>query len=104
VRGASVAAFDAQRSLYRQLADGTDLDIHVHIVPEADADSIRHLPVTAHVEPDADTGRYWFPVFDGGGDDRQKCALVAEQRGPGEFYGTWTYDPSLVDSAFEAVS
>lgn len=45
-----------------------------------------------------------FRVAGHDGDDRQKCALVAEQRGPGEFYGTWTYDPSLVDSAFEAVS
>lgn len=100
----SVAAFDAQRTLYRQLAERTDLDIHVHVVPAPDTDSLRDFPLTVHVDPAADTGRYWFLVFDGDGDDRQKCALVAEQRGPDEFYGTWTYDPSLVDRALEAVS
>lgn len=100
----SVAAFESQRTLYRQLAEETDLDIHVHVVPGTDTASLRDLSLTVHVEATTDTGRYWFLAFDGAGDDGQKCALVAEQRGPDEFYGTWTYDPSLVDSALAAVS
>lgn len=100
----SVAAFDAQRTLYRQLAERTELDIHIHVVPGADTDSLQDLPLSVHVDPAADTGRYWFLVFDGAGDDRRKCVLVAEQRGPDEFYGTWSYDSSLVDRALEAVS
>jgi hypothetical protein len=100
----SVAAFDAQRTLYRRLAERTDLDIHVHVVPGAETESLRGLSLRVHVQPDADTGRYWFLVFDGAGEDGGKCALVAEQRGPDEYYGTWTYDPALVDRALEAVS
>ena len=47
---------------------------------------------------DADSATY--VVFDDGTTDdatTQKCALLAEERQPREFYGFWSYDPSTVD-------
>lgn len=50
------------------------------------------------VVPDSDEiGAFWFVVFDGAGSDLQKCALVAEERLAGRYYGFWTYDPEFVD-------
>lgn len=39
----------------------------------------------------------WVVVYDGNGNDTQKSALLAEQRGPEQFYGAWTYDVTVVD-------
>jgi DICT domain-containing protein len=36
-------------------------------------------------------------AFDGGDTEMESCALLAEERRDGEFYGFWTYDPSMVD-------
>ena len=100
----SLSAFRAQEEVYRRLADDTDLDIHVYVSPEAPAEDASRWPVTVHTEPADVVGRYWFLVFDGGGDDERTFALVAEQRGPDSFYGFWTYDPEIVARAFEALN
>ncbi|CCQ33859.1 sensor protein [Halorhabdus tiamatea SARL4B] len=38
----------------------------------------------------------WFVVHDGGGDERRMAALVAEEIGPNEYRGYWTFEPGLV--------
>ncbi|MFC3477972.1 DICT sensory domain-containing protein [Halobacterium litoreum] len=98
----SLAAFEAQRPVYRRLAAGTRLDVHVYVVPSADTDALDESPVTVHASPSSAVGRYWFVVFDGGGTDQQS-ALVAEQRGENDYYGAWTYEPEFVDAALAAV-
>jgi hypothetical protein len=90
----SAAAFRAQQSLYRRLAETTDLDVHVYAVTDGTPPD---TAATVHTEPVIPIGRYWFLVFDGGGDDDRKCALVAEQRAPNTYDGGWTFDPALVD-------
>lgn len=85
----TVDEFESQRSTYRRIADGTGLDVHVH-VGEPDLD----VPgVTVHTDSEY-AARYWFVAFDGPGDCQ--CALVAEKTGENDFEGAWTYDPDLV--------
>ncbi|SFG08157.1 Diguanylate Cyclase and Two-component system sensory domain-containing protein [Halopelagius inordinatus] len=95
----SLSAFRAQAPLYRQMAAETDLDIHVYCDFDGATDEFSDCEVTLHPVSRDGVGRYWFLVFDGGGDDDRKNALVAEQRTEGTFYGVWTYDAALVDSA-----
>lgn len=95
----SPSALRSQESLYRQMADRTDLDIHVHCAFDGATEDLSNSEVTVHTASEDDAGRYWFLVFDGGGDDGRKNALVAEQRTEETFYGVWTYDPALVDIA-----
>jgi DICT domain-containing protein len=114
----SASAFRAQRSVYRQLVAMGDLDVHVYVATDAPRDELDpDLDLDADgatIHAEAGIDRFWFLVFDGGGDDEQKCALVAEQRGADgggdedededaeTYYGVWTYDPVLVDRALAA--
>jgi DICT domain-containing protein len=101
----SPRAFEAQRDLYRRLAAETDLDVHVYVQPAdastASTTALSAAGVTVHRDQSAEAGRYWFLVFDGGDGDQQ-FALVAEERTPDTYYGTWTYDPALVERALAA--
>ena len=101
----SERALAAQRALYRRLAAETDLDVHVYATaddaPTATGTDLAAAGATVHREPAAEIGRYWFLVFDGGGDD-QSFALVAEEHGPNAFSGAWTSDPALVERALSA--
>ena len=56
-----------------------------------DADGGVDAGATGH-----ELGRFWFVAFDGGESELRTCALLAEEREPGAFYGFWTYDPALV--------
>ena len=89
------SAMDAQLEVYRKLATETNLDVHLfgptdwHPPPVPGA--------TVHAESAGEIGEFWFLVFDGGGDSNRKCALVAEERSRGVYYGFWTFDPDRVD-------
>jgi len=96
----SGSAFEAQRTLYRRLADDTDLDIHVYVVDDLLTDDLGGI--TVHVEPTPEIGRYWTMAFDGGDDPSQQCALVAKQHDD-TYEGVWTYEPRLVERVFEAL-
>lgn len=89
------SAFERQLPIYEELCDGTALEVHVYVGDPVDEPE--WSDVIVHVEPDGEIGNHWFLAFDGNGDDDQKCALVAEEYGAGEYEGFWTYDPALVD-------
>ena len=89
------AAFEKQRPIYDALVDDTALEVHVYV--RDDSTVPERSDVAVHLEDDGEVGDYWFLAFDGDGDDDQKCALLAEERSPGEYDGFWTYDPELVD-------
>lgn len=55
--------------------------------------------VSIHTPETAEIATMWFVIFDGGGDEAQKSALIAEERENDAFYGAWTYDPEIVDTA-----
>ena len=87
-------AFAAQRSVYERFGSHDSLTVAVFIddewtdpVPEG---------VTVVSDAGSELGEYWFVIFDGGDTELDACALLAEERRPGEFYGFWTYDPTLV--------
>ncbi|WP_207590312.1 DICT sensory domain-containing protein [Halomontanus rarus] len=88
------SALETQLPVYTRLARETDLEIHVYSKDEWKPAS---SPGFAYYgDSHEDIGRFWFLSFDGGGDDRQMGALLAEERTPDEFVGFWTYDPELV--------
>lgn len=84
-----------QQEVYDTLATRDALTVHTYAVPDVDAPADPEFLV--HAEDAAEIERSWFVAFDGAGFDDNKCALVAEERSPGEFYGFWTYDPDTVD-------
>jgi hypothetical protein len=96
-------AYEAQTEVYRDLATGTAIDIHVYL-PAAAAGSLRAVDgVTVHTEPEYLIDNYWFILYDDGGDGTQNCALVAKAHGGRRYRGFWTYDPELVGRGFEAI-
>lgn len=90
----STDAFADQAAVYRRLADETDLDVHAFVAdddgPTIDGVDLFHVPET-------EIGDYWFLVYDAAGDPMNACALLAEERSPGSYYGFWTYEPDRVE-------
>jgi DICT domain-containing protein len=83
-----------QRSVYADLAR-RGVSVHAYGVPDVvppDLGSGRVRPISTD-----EIAETWFVVFDGGGDDTQKSALLAHQRDGNDFYGILTYDPRFVD-------
>ena len=92
----SLSALRDQMDVYSVLSWRENLAVHVYGRPDWDPpSSIPGLHV--HETDDERVTGYWVVAYDGGGDDGQKCALVAEQLGPAAYAGFWTYDPAIVD-------
>jgi len=83
-----------QASTYRTLAD-RGLDTAVYATPDEEPPAMPGVAV--HVTDDEELRRHWFVSFDGGGERDQACALLAEEREPGTYYGFWTYDAGVVE-------
>ena len=83
-----------QQTRYERLGT-TNLDIHTFAVPDGPTVDIEG--VTHHAESLEEIERSWFVVFDGGGQDRYKTALVATEQAPNRFYGFWSDDHGIVD-------
>lgn len=96
-------ASEAQADVYRELATRTDIDVHLYLPADASPDSLGGAPVTVHTDRADELGRYWFLLFEDGGEGRQDCVLVARETDDGTYQGVWTYDPDLVAAAFEAL-
>ena len=93
-----VGAFTAQRDAYEALLTrGVHVQAYMGSEEARDIAGLRHPSLGYHVDEVPDLTDYWFLAFDGDADPLQKCALVAEERDPGRYYGVWTYDPTLVD-------
>ncbi|TKX79290.1 histidine kinase [Halorubrum sp. SD626R] len=84
---------------YDVLGEKTDLDVHAYAADEGNAPDVEHY--TVHVGRTAEIRETWFVAYDGGGLDEAKCALLAEERASGEFYGFWSYDPETVDEIID---
>lgn len=89
------SAFRDQVPIYERLGADTDLDVHVYGRRDWDPPAVPGVSV--HSETSDEIGSYWFLAFDGGDDRENACALLAEERSPGRFFGFWTFDRELVD-------
>lgn len=85
-----------QRAVYADLGR-RGLDVHTYGVPDVTPPALEGVRV--HATGADEVATTWFVVYDGGGDDAQKTALLAEERGEDRFYGALTYDPTIVDAA-----
>ncbi len=95
----SFSAFQDQMDVYRRLAADTNLDIYIY--GRVDWQPPRIPNTTFCARTAGEIGQVWFLVYDGDGDDQQKCALVAEERDEGEFFGFWTYKSATVDELLD---
>jgi DICT domain-containing protein len=87
-----------QRAVYTDLAR-TGLSVHTYGIPDISPPDLGDT--TIHTPDSEEIAEMWFVVFDGGGDDCQKTALVAEELQDRQFKGVWTYDPEIVDRITE---
>jgi hypothetical protein len=82
------------RRLYERIA-GSDVDVHLYGRPgEVPRESYDAL----HTAETGELVDSWFVVYDGGGRNARKGALVCEETAPGRYTGFWSYQPSLVDA------
>ena len=88
-----------EANTYDRLGEKADLDVHAYAAAEGDAPPPDHY--TVHIGRTAEIRETWFVAYDGGGYDEAKCALLAEEREPGRFYGFWSYDPETVETIIE---
>lgn len=86
-----------QRAIYHDLAR-SGVDVHAYGVADVTPPDLADGQVHAVEDELADL---WFVLFDGGGERSQKSALLAEERGEGDFYGFWTYDATIINSVCE---
>lgn len=91
-----------QLETYRALGKHDGLTVHTYGVPDTDIPTQGAFLV--HAEGSEEIERSWFVAFDGDGLEENKCALLAEERSPDEFYGFWTYDPDTVEYIIDHLS
>jgi hypothetical protein len=96
--------FASQADAYDRIARRGTLEVHVYAHPEG-SDGFEPPPEpTLHCSTATEIRDTWFVAYDGGGVDATKCALLAEERMPGSFYGFWTYDAETVDAIIDHLS
>jgi DICT domain-containing protein len=93
--------FASQADVYDDIARRGRLDVHVYAHPEGSDDFEPPPGPTLHLSAATEIHDTWFVAFDGGDVEEAKCALLAEERMPGSFYGFWTYDPETVDAIID---
>ncbi|WP_435067768.1 DICT sensory domain-containing protein [Haloplanus sp. C73] len=93
--------FASQAEAYDHIAQRDSLAVHVYAHPEGQEDFTPPSAPTLHLSTATEIRDTWFVAYDGGGVDAAKCALLAEERLPGSFYGFWTYDAETVDDIID---
>jgi DICT domain-containing protein len=84
----------SQERIYRKLGDSP---VETHVYGISDGPVPDTVDVTVHGIDTQEIARSWFVVFDGAGDDDEKCGLFAEEVGENVYNGFLTYDPTIVD-------
>ncbi|WP_049988738.1 DICT sensory domain-containing protein [Natrinema salifodinae] len=88
-------ALAEQTEVYDQLASRDSLAVAVFVDDAWDTSLADDVMVAS--EAGGELGTFWIVAFDGGGNELDACALLAEERDEGQYYGFWTYDPATVD-------
>ncbi|WEL18691.1 MULTISPECIES: DICT sensory domain-containing protein [unclassified Halorhabdus] len=79
---------------YETLATSA-VETHVYGVDDWDPPAFAD-ELTVHAGDTPELRDSWFVVHDGDGDEDRMAALVAEEVGPNEYRGYWTFEPGLV--------
>ncbi|MFB6128297.1 MAG: DICT sensory domain-containing protein [Halorhabdus sp.] len=79
---------------YETLAD-SNVGVHVYGVDDWEQPDFADR-LSVHAGDTPELRKSWFVVHDGGGDEDRMAALVAEEIGPNEYRGYWTFESSLV--------
>jgi DICT domain-containing protein len=87
-----------QRSIYADLIE-EGVDVHAYGMPDTTRPDLGGGQL--HTVETDEIAKTWFVIFDGAGNAAQKSALIAEERNTDTFYGFWTYDAKIVDTALE---
>lgn len=95
----TVEHFERQRTAYERIGGCDGLSVHAYAVPSPKFRPAEN--VQFHLERDAEIRDSWFVAFDGGPEEIGRCALLAEERVSGQFYGFWTYDSETVASVVD---
>ncbi|WP_122089606.1 DICT sensory domain-containing protein [Halalkalicoccus subterraneus] len=90
-----ISVLESQLETYSALGSRDALTVHTYGTPDIEIPTQTDFLI--HAEGAEEIATSWFVAFDGADIDEMKCALLAEERDPGEFYGFWTYDPSTID-------
>lgn len=89
-----ISVMHEQEPLYRDLAI-RGITVHAYGHPDSTPPDFDSGQI--HAISSEEIAEMWFVVFDGGGTDAQKTALVAQEQSDNVFYGAWTYDAVIVD-------
>lgn len=84
-------------SVYERLA-GTNLDVTVYGYPDV---NLGDVPYEVVSDDDGVFREFWFLLYDGGGNDDRKAALVSREQEPSLYDSFWTVDPETVDRLFD---
>jgi len=93
--------FASQADSYEHIARRGSLDVHIYAHPKGGEGFESPPGPTLHRSTATEIRDTWFVAYDGGGVNEAKCALLAEERMPGSFYGFWTYDSGTVDAIID---
>ncbi len=85
------------QSIYERLA-ATEVSVTVYGYPDATPGDV---PYTVVTDDESIFRQFWFLLYDGGGDDEHKAALVSREQEPSLYGSFWTVDPDTVDELFE---
>ena len=91
-------AFAAQAPVYARFARERDVDVRIFVDEAWPHEAGDGVEVVARAG--GEIGRFWFVLFDGGGDELAVAGLLAEEHEPGRYYGFWTDDPDFVSDLF----
>ncbi|WP_254764214.1 DICT sensory domain-containing protein [Natrinema marinum] len=96
-----LSKLDHQPEVYRNLASSS---VDTHVYGEPDREPLPSLELTVHESDDEEVARHWWVAYDGDGDDDEKVVLLAQERGPNQFYGFWTERPDVVDDVIDRMA
>lgn len=97
-----LSKLDYQPQVYRNLVVS---DVDVHVYGEPDREPLPELDLTVHESDDDEVCRHWWVAYDGGGGDNHSATvLLAQERGPNQFYGFWTERTHIVDDVIKRLN
>lgn len=84
---------------YYNVLGNAGVEVHVYGLP--DQQPAHTEAVNVHGIEDEEIATTWLVAYDGGGDEAEKAAMIAQEHSAGCFAGFWTFESALVDTIIE---